>query len=135
MTVRVLAAAAVLVSALVHLYLWLDGFRTQDVIGPAFMVNAVSGVVIAGLLLGWHHWLPGFLAFGFGLATLGAFIISATVGLFGVHESWQGWAVWTAAGSEVVAIVTGAVLLLWNNPLRSRGELQHRAAVQGSDLH
>lgn len=135
MTIRVLAAAAVLVSALVHLYLWLDGFRTQDVIGPAFMVNAVSGVVIAGLLLAWRHWLPGFLAFGFGVATLGAFVTSATVGLFGVHEQWQGWAVWTAAGSEVVAIVAGGLLLLRKNPIRSRGQLQHRPAVQGPHLH
>jgi hypothetical protein len=135
MTIRVLAAAAVLVSGLVHLYLWLDGFRTQDVIGPAFMVNAVSGVVIAALLLAWRHWLPAFLAFGFGVATLGAFVTSATVGLFGLHESWEGWAVWTAAGSEIVAIVTGALLVLWSGPLRSRGRLQHGAAAEGPNLH
>ena len=46
MTMRLLAAAAVLVSAAVHLYLWFDGMRSVDVVGPAFMLNAVGGAVI-----------------------------------------------------------------------------------------
>jgi hypothetical protein len=111
MNMRALAAAAVLVSAAVHLYLWFDGYRDEDVIGPAFLLNAVGGVVIAGLLLAWQHWVPPLLAVGFGLSTLGAFLISATVGLFGLEESWSGWAVWTAAASEVVAIVAGGLLV------------------------
>ena len=55
------------------------------------MFNAVAGLVIAVLLLIWRHWVPGFLAAGFGASTLGAFILSATVGLFGVQEQqWTG---------------------------------------------
>ena len=50
MRMRILTAVAVLVSAYVHLKLWLDGFRDLDKIGPAFMTNAVAGVVIAILL-------------------------------------------------------------------------------------
>jgi hypothetical protein len=124
MGMRMVAAAAVLVSAAVHLYLWLDGARTDDFLGPAFMLNAVSGVAIAALLLAWRHWVPAFLAVGFGLSTLGAFVLAATVGLFGVTESWTGWAVWTAAASELVAIAAGGALLLEQNPLRAGGELQ-----------
>jgi hypothetical protein len=112
----------VLVSAAVHLYLWFDGMRDADVVGPAFMLNAVGGAVIALLLVFWRHWIPPFLALGFGLSTLTAFVIAATVGLFGVEESWTGWPVWTAAVAEVVAIVTGGVLLLQDNPLRARGQ-------------
>jgi hypothetical protein len=111
MKLRLLTALAVLVSAYVHLKLWFDGFRDLDKIGPAFMTNAIGGVVIAVLLVVWRHWLPPLLAIGFGLSTLGAFIISATWGLFGLHEEWVGWTVWTAAGAEVVAIITGAVAL------------------------
>ena len=107
MKMRMLAAAAVLVSAAVHLYLWFDVFRHTDVVGPAFMLNAVGGTVIAILLVTWRHWIPLVLAVGFGASTLGAFLIAATVGLFGVHEHWTGWEVWTAAASEVVAIVVG----------------------------
>ncbi len=139
MGTRVLAALAVLVSAGVHLYLWEDGYKDVDKIGPAFLLNAVGGVVIAVLLLAWSHWIPAFLAVGFGVSTLGAFIISTTVGLFGLQESWEGWYVWTAAGSEVAAILLGGLLLLRNNPLRpgggSGGQSKHHAAVRGPDLH
>jgi hypothetical protein len=117
---RAVAAAAVLVSAAVHLYLWFDGMRDADVVGPAFLLNAVGGAVIAVLLVTWRHWVPPFLALGFGLSTLTAFVIAATVGLFGVQEVWTGWAVWTAAAAEVVAVVEGARLLSADNPLRTR---------------
>jgi hypothetical protein len=127
MTLRALAAAAVLVSAAVHLYLWIDGYRDIDIVGPSFLLNAVGGAVIAGLLLGWRHWLPAFLATGFGLSTLAAFAISATVGLFGVHESWTGWEVWTALVSEAVAVVAGALLLLHDEQLRSQVRPRHHA--------
>jgi hypothetical protein len=86
MKTRVAAAVAVLVSAEVHLGLWKSGMRSVPVIGPAFMVNAIAGVVITALLVSWHHWLPLFLAAGFGASTLGAFSLSTTVGLFGVNE-------------------------------------------------
>ena len=117
---RVLAAVSVLVSAAVHLYLWLDFAKDDDVLGPSFMLNAVAGVVIAVLLVAWRHWLPAFLALGFGLATLGAFVLATTVGLFGVTANWTGWAVWVAAVAEVLAIVAGARLLAADNPLASR---------------
>lgn len=129
MTIRLLTALVVLVSAAVHLYLWFEGFRELDVIGPAFMLNAVGGAAIAVVLVAWRHWVPAFLALGFGLSTLGAFVVSATVGLFGVQESWTGWAVWTAAVSEVAAIGLGGLLLMRDNPLISRGQRQHDPAV------
>jgi hypothetical protein len=124
MKMRMLAAAAVLVSAAVHLKLWFDVFRHTDVVGPAFMLNAVGGTIIAVLLVTWRHWLPLVLAVGFGASTLGAFIIAATVGLYGVHEHWTGWEVWTAAAAEVVAILAAGTVLLQENPLRSRNQLE-----------
>lgn len=135
MRMRILAAAGVLVSAAVHLLLWFDGFREIDVIGPAFMLNAVAGVAIAVLLVLWRHWVPLLLAIGFGASTLAAFVISATVGLFGVHEVWTGTAVLTAAVSEVVAVVAGAVALLREYPVGSPGQPQHRFALRRPHLH
>src|SRR3954447_17792190 len=107
MKTRLVAALAVLVSAGVHLVMWFDGVRHQSV-GPAFLLNAVGGLVIAILLVGWRHWVPLVLAVGFGLSTLGAFTIAATVGLFGVHDHWTGGYVWTAIISEVVAVVAAS---------------------------
>ena len=124
MTLRLVGAVALLVSAAVHLYMWFNGVRDQSV-GPMFMVNAVSGVVIAVMLVQWRHWIPAFLTLGFGAATLGAFIISATVGLLGIHSDWAGWTVWTAATAEVVCIVVGATLLL--QYVRSTQPARHEA--------
>jgi asparagine N-glycosylation enzyme membrane subunit Stt3 len=112
MTVRIVAAVAVLVSAYVHLYEWLNGFRHDNVMGPLFAVNVVSGVAIAVLLYTWRHWIVPFLAFGFGASTLGGFAIATTSGgLFGTHEKWQGGYVWAAAIAEAVAIVAGLLAL------------------------
>lgn len=130
MVMRVVTAAAVLVSGAVHLKVWLDGFRNIAVIGPSFMLNAVAGLVIAVLLLAWRHWVPPLLAVGFGAATLGAFVVSATVGLFGVHELWTGGPVLTAAASEVVAVVAGLAVLLRENPRLLRRSPALRRAHQ-----
>ena len=98
---------AVLVSAGVHFKLWLH-YKDLNVVGPAFMLNAVAGVVIAVLLVVWKRWLAPLLAVGFGIATLVAFTVSTTPsGLFDDHEKWTGTYVWTAAISEAIAIIAG----------------------------
>lgn len=107
MRTRLLGALAALVSAAVHLYLWFDGVKDQGVVGALFVVNVFAGVAIAALLLRWHHWIPLFLLAGFGATTLGAFLIAATAGLFGIHTGWS-WYAWLAAASEVVAVIAGA---------------------------
>ena len=133
MNVRLVAAAAVLVSGAVHLQMWFDGVRDQSV-GPAFMVNSIAGPVIAVLLLTWRHWFPLLMAVGFGASTLGAFIIAATAGLYGVHTHWEGVRVWMAAASEVVAILAG-LFAAWREGYLSRDQLQHGFSGRRSDLH
>ena len=112
MILRKVAALAVLTSVAIHGWLWLDGMRDVHVIGPAFLVNVVAGIVIAALLVRWRHWLPACLTACFGLATLGAFTLASTIGLFGTHEKWQGVYVFVAASAELVAIVLGLALVL-----------------------
>ena len=91
---------AVLVSAAVHLYLWLDFARDDDVLGPSFMLNAVAGVVIAVLLLVWRHWVPAFLALGFGASTLLAFVLAP---LRDVAPGWRH----PVLGATVEDLLTG----------------------------
>ena len=135
MDVRLLTALSVLVSGVLHLYLWFDGYREVDTIGPAFLINAAAGVVIAGLLLLRPGWLPALLAVGFGLSTLAAFVTSATVGLFGLQESWTGWEVWAAAASEVAAVALGGVLLRRDRRGASGRQPEDDPAVDGPHLH
>jgi hypothetical protein len=134
MKIRLLTAAAVLVSASVHLKLWFDGVSHEHVIGPAFMLNAIGGLAIMALLLLWRHWIPLLLAVGFGVSTIGAFTISATVGLFGLHEHWTGGPVWTALIAEVVAIVT-ALMAIRSEGYLSGEQPQHGLALRSLDLH
>jgi hypothetical protein len=126
MRLRLLAAAAVLVSGAVHLKLYFDWAHENNKVGPAFLLNAGGAIGIAVLLMSWRHWIPPLLAVGFGLSTLAAFVTAATVGLFGVSEVWTGFAVWTAAVAEIVAVAAGATVS-WQE--------SGRHAQHGSPVH
>lgn len=133
MAMRWVTAAGVLVSAAAHLWLWMDGFGSIAWIGPLFMLNAVAGVVIAVLVVGWRSWVTAVLAVGFGAATLLAFLVSSTVGLLGVHEILLGtWQV-VCAVAEIVA-VAGGLLVLVQERGRSALQPEDRFAQGGADL-
>jgi hypothetical protein len=113
---RGLAVAGVLLSADVHLDLWYSqGFRDIPTIGPLFLLNAVSGVLIGLVVLSWSHWLPALVAAGFGAGTLVAFYLSVSVGLFGLHEVASGQPQVLAEVAEYVAVVFGGLAswMLW----------------------
>ena len=129
MRMRALAAAGVLVSGAVHFKLYFDWAHDNDKVGPAFLLNAGAAVVIAVLLLSWRHWIPPLLAVGFGVSTLAAFVTAATVGLFGVSESWTGWAVWTAAVAELVAVAAGLAVLWEERRTQQQVSTPVRSAV------
>jgi hypothetical protein len=114
-TSRGLAAAGVLLSAVVHLDLWEQGFRDIRTIGPLFLLNVVAGLVIGVGILVWRHWLPAVAAVGFGAATVVAFWISVLRGLFGVKEVATGTPEVLAEVADYAAVVFGlaAAALLW----------------------
>lgn len=132
MTARSFGAAAALVSAAIHLWLWFDGVREQGVVGALFLLNVVAGVVIAVLLMRSTSWLPLFLLGGFGASTLGAFVIASTVGLFGIHTEWAGFAVWAATVSEVACIVCAVLAATKEGHIgHARVHHGHRAGTAG----
>ncbi|MGK5532754.1 hypothetical protein [Streptomyces sp. URMC 129] len=117
---RVLTALGLLGSAWVHLVVWRDWARDEDVVGPLFLVNVAAGPVLALAVLAWRgHWLPELAAVAYGAATLGAYALSLTVGFFGVEEQFRTdeevWGVIT----EAVCVLGGAALL--GPRLRERG--------------
>ena len=89
--VRLIGAGLLLAMGGIHLYLWQTGYKDIHLIGPAFLVDAVLGVLAAVAVLvapqrrlAWVCLLAGLLELG----TLGALLLSLTVGLFGFVEAW-----------------------------------------------
>jgi hypothetical protein len=105
---RVLGAVLLAGMGWIHLHLWLDGYRTIDVIGPAFLLNAIAGFGLAVLLLAtprqllqWVAALGALTALG----TLGGLLLATTVGLFGFVESTAADLWWESFSVELAAIV------------------------------
>jgi hypothetical protein len=94
----------------VHLHLWLEGYRQIPTDGPLFLLDAVTGLVLAAILLAWPAPLTGLLAAGYTASTLGALLISLTVGLFGFRESISASFV---TQSLIVESITVAALFSW----------------------
>jgi hypothetical protein len=113
---RVAGAALLAAMAWIHLDLWLDGYRTIDVIGPAFLLNVVAGFGLAALLLitpgRFVAWVAALGAL-FSLGTLGALLISTWWGLFGFRESTAASLWWESFWIELAgAVVLGALAAL-----------------------
>jgi hypothetical protein len=84
---RLGCAALLIWIGYIHLHLWLEGYRHIPTNGPLFLLDAIAGFALAAVLLAWPRPLAGLLAAGYTAATLGALIISLSVGLFGFRES------------------------------------------------
>ncbi|MCZ2861107.1 hypothetical protein [Blastococcus sp. VKM Ac-2987] len=105
---RVAGAALLAAMGWLHLDLWFDGYRTIEVIGPAFMLNAIAGFALAVLLLAVPRrllWAAAVLGAVTALATLVALILSTTVGLFGFVESTAAPLWWETFWIEAAAVV------------------------------
>jgi hypothetical protein len=113
---RVVGAALLAAMAWIHLDLWLDGYSTIDVIGPAFLLNTIGGFGLAALLLVTpRRFLPWVAALGalFCAGTLGALLVSTTVGLFGFVESTAAPLWWESFWVELAGVVVlGALAAL-----------------------
>ncbi|WP_420111184.1 hypothetical protein [Pseudactinotalea sp.] len=112
---RRVAAVGTAISAVVHGYLFLDGWSVVPVIGPMFAVNAVAGAVIAVALIASAHWVWRFLAVGFHAVSLFALLFSHTPrGFFGLREAfWDIWQIMALVSESVGLIAAGLALLAW----------------------
>lgn len=110
------AAVGTFISAVVHGYLFFfDGWSSVPVTGPMFLVNAISGVVIAVALTASAHWVWRFLAVGFNGTSLLALLISHTPsGLFGTREMfWDSWQIMALVAESVALVAAALALLAW----------------------
>lgn len=106
---RIGFAASLLVSAASHAYLYVHGYQHIPTVGTGFLVQAsVSFAVAVLILLGGPWWLR-WAAAAIAGASLVAFALSRTAGLFGFSE--HGWDPAPYAAISVAAEVL--TVLLW----------------------
>jgi hypothetical protein len=107
LVLRLGSAALLVLIGYIHLHLWQEGYRLIPTDGPMFLVDALAAFGLAAVLLAWARPVVGLLAAGFAAATLGALLISLSVGLFGFRESIQ--ASFVVESIVIEAIVTVAL--------------------------
>src|SRR5271170_8222797 len=82
-----IAGAALLVAAgAIHLDLYLTGYRTIPTIGPLFLLQVIAAFVLAAAIAATGSWLAAAAGAGFAVSTLGGYLLSLWVGLFGFTE-------------------------------------------------
>ena len=124
---RVAGSGLLIATAAIHLDLYLTGYRTIPTIGWLFLLQVIAafGLGLAVLAIPSRFVIAGRLAAGagagFALATLGGYLLSVWIGLFGFKE------VRTAAGIaaglvEVTAFVVLAALALAPAPAKAAAD-------------
>jgi hypothetical protein len=107
---RLTCAALLAWIGYIHLHLWVEGYRQIPTDGPLFLLDAVAGFALAAGLLAWPRPLAGLAAAGYTAATLGALVLSLSVGLFGFRESISASYVTQSLVLETIALLA---LLGW----------------------
>jgi predicted lipoprotein with Yx(FWY)xxD motif len=116
-----------------HLDLYLTGYGSVPTIGPLFLLQSVTALVLAVAVIASRLPLLAVAGGLFALSTLGGYLLSVEVGLFGFHEV-RSTAGITAGVLEVVAFVAlsiGAVLSLDGLPRRLTAAASAPVAVAG----
>jgi uncharacterized membrane protein len=110
---RIGAALAVLAAGAVHVYLYAEqDYRSLHVIGPLFLLNGIAAAAIGFALLMSANALVVLSGIVYAAATLVAFVVSATSGLFGWKETWSGTAQAVAGFTELGALVLLVALIV-----------------------
>jgi predicted lipoprotein with Yx(FWY)xxD motif len=105
---RVAGAGLLVATGAIHLDLYLTGYRTIPAIGWLFLLQVIAAFGLAAAVLATGSRLAAAAGAGFALATLGGYLLSIWVGLFGFTE------VRTTAGlvAGIIEVAAFAVLAL-----------------------
>lgn len=106
LVLRVIGAGLLVATAAIHLDLYLTGYRTIPTIGWLFLLQVISAFGLGAIVLVSDNRLASAAGAGFALATLGGYLLSLRIGLFGFRE------VRTAPGivAAVIEVVTFSAL-------------------------
>jgi hypothetical protein len=120
-----LGGALLVWSAAIHYHLWSepDGYRSIPTIGPLFLLQSISGLVIGLGVVAVRRLWAAVIGIGFAVLTVAGFVASVTHGLFGFEDSWLAPFAQQAFAIEIVAaclLVFAGVLSLAAEPSASR---------------
>jgi predicted lipoprotein with Yx(FWY)xxD motif len=106
LVLRVVGAGLLVATTAIHLDLYVTGYNSIPTIGGLFLFQIIAGFVLAAAVLATSSWLAAAAGAGFAVATLGGYLLSVWVGLFGFKE------VSTTAGiaAGVIDVATFATL-------------------------
>lgn len=105
-------AVLVTIGGVIHLQLWLGGYRGIPFIGPWFLANVVASAVIAAAIVATADRRVTLAGLVLSAASLTALVLSRTVGLAGFLETtWTDQAL-AATGAELGAVVASALALV-----------------------
>ena len=76
-------------SAGIHLDLWHGGYKHLPTIGTLFLLQAIAGFALALVVAVVRRLIPALAGILFLVSTIGGFIISVNVGLFGFKDNLQ----------------------------------------------
>jgi len=83
---RLAGAVLLAVTGAIHLDLYLTGYRHIPTIGPLFLLQIIAAFVLAVAVAVVAGPLAAAAGAGFAIATLGGYLLTVWVGLFGFHE-------------------------------------------------
>jgi predicted lipoprotein with Yx(FWY)xxD motif len=106
LALRVIGAGLLLATGAIHLDLYLTGYNTIPTIGWLFLLQLVSAFLLGAVVLVSSSRLIAAAGGGFAIATLGGYVLSLRISLFGFRE------VRTTAGifAGVIEVATFATL-------------------------
>ena len=101
----IVGAALLVASGAIHLDLYVTGYRTIPTIGPLFLLQVISAFVLAAAILITGNWMAEAAGALFAVSTLGGYLLSLWVGLFGFTEVRTTAGIW-AGIIDVAAFAT-----------------------------
>lgn len=108
-------AALIVTTAVIHLHLWLTGYRHVPRLGPLFLAQAITGLVGGPLLAVFRRFIAVLAGAGYLASSAGGLILSATVGFVGIHDGlgvpWASASLGVELAGFVVLAVAGALLV------------------------
>ena len=105
---RLVGAALLAATAAIHLDLYLTGYNSIPTIGNLFLFQVIVALLLAVVVAASGNRLAAALGAGFLIATLGGYLLTVWVGMFGFKE------VRTTAGTVAAIIeIVGFAVLAW----------------------